>query len=419
MFNQLSQKYKEIARISNKAIAPILFLYYLIHRAVENAFMRVIRSFFPVDDHRIILRSFPDYSDNARALAEYLVENGYGVSYVICFDVADLKDYGNKRAGIRFISCETELGLYRFRWLKDICTAKYLMFTHRPILTRSRARKEQILLNLFHGNGYKDKSSLQKNWHAPYDFSITSGDLFVKPMAYFWGIDEDRVFPIGLPRYNWLLKEDKAAKALLNLSKKDSESKVIIWMPTYRADKKGIYKDSDSITQFPLIDTEGRWDELDVACRNRDIILLVKLHPFQKEYAIPFARFSNIKEISDEDFNRANVPMYKFLAVTDALISDYSSVAVDYLLVDRPIAFALEDFDTYQGTRGFVFEDPRIYMPGHHLYSFEDLLRFLDDVSTGNDLYHGERERIRKCAIYQSEDYCRVLLDKFGIMIHV
>lgn len=415
MFGKVLHKYEEIRRESDKIRAPFLLLYYFAHRAAENVYMRIIKAFYPVDNHRIILRSFPDYSDNARALAEYLADNGYDSRYDICFDVSDLNGYKKGRPGIRFISCETRLGLYRFRWLKDIYTAKYLLFTHRPILIRSRARKEQVLVNLFHGNGYKDKSAQQQNWRAPYDFSITSGDLFVKPMAYFWGTDEDRVFPIGLPRYNWLLKRDESAKALLDSYKNNPQSKVIIWMPTYRADKKGVYRDTDSITQFPLIDTEERWKELDGICRDRNIILLVKLHPFQKEYPIPFSNFSNIKEISDEDFNRTDVPMYKLLALTDALISDYSSVAVDYLIVDRPIAFALEDFEAYHASRGFVFEDPRIYMPGHHLYSFEDFVRFLDDVSTGKDLYGAEREKIRQIAVCQSEDFCKGLLEKFGI----
>lgn len=415
MFGRVLHKYEEIRRESDKIRAPFLLLYYFAHRTAEDVYMMIIKAFCPVDDHRIILRSFPDYSDNARALAEYLVDNGYDSRYTVYFDVSNLHGYKNRKPGLKFISCETKLGLYRLRWLKDIYTSKYLMFTHRPILIRNRARKEQILVNLFHGNGYKDKSVQQKNCRAPYDFSITSGDLFVKPMAYFWGMDEDRVFPIGLPRYNWLLKKDESAKALLDSYKNNSESKVVIWMPTYRADKKGVYKDSDSITQFPLIDTNQCWKELDEICRDRNIILLVKLHPFQKEYPVPFASFSNIKEISDEEFNRTDVPMYKLLALTDALISDYSSVAVDYLIVDRPIAFALEDFEAYQNARGFVFEDPRLYMPGHHLYAFEDLVRFLDDVSAGKDLYRAERGKIRMSAICQSEDFCKGLLEKFGI----
>lgn len=415
MFYQIKQKYEEIVRISNIILAPIILAYYIIHRVTEEIFIRIIWLFCPIDEHIVILRSYPDYSDNGRALADYMIENGYDKDYRIYYDVADPLLLKEDKRGLRFISCEKSFGLYRFRWLKIVCSAKYHMFTHRPILIKKRARKGQILVNLFHGNGYKDRSERQGNLPAPYDFSIVSGPLFIKPMSYFWNIDKERVLPIGFPRYNWLLKEDKQAEEMLNSYKVNSDSKVVIWMPTFRADKWGRYKESDSISQFPLVNSESEWFNLDKICRDRNIVLLIKLHPFQKDYCVPFSSFTNIEEITNEEFDRADVPMYKFLALTDALVSDYSSVAIDYLLVDRPIAFALEDYNEYKNTRGFVFEDPRVYMPGHHLYSYEDLTRFLKEISLGKDVFREERRRMRTSAIFQSEDYCRTILEIFKI----
>ena len=416
MSAQLKNKYKEICRIKRSKFAPFFFLYYIIHKVVEDVFIRIICIFYRVDDHQIVLRSFPDYSDNGQALAEYLVDNGYTKKYKVYYDVTDLSKFRNNSNDLKFISCETELGLYRFRWLKVIYTAKYLLFTHRPIIIRKRARKDQVLVNLFHGNGYKDRSMQESCGRAPYDYSIVSGNLFVKPMAYFWNIEESRVFPIGFPRYNWLMIRDKTAETFLNSYKQDTDSKVVMWMPTFRVDKRGVHNESSAIIQFPLIESLDDWMGLDKLCCDNNIILLIKLHPFQKNYAIPFGSFTNIKEITNEDFERVGVPMYKLIALTDALISDYSSVAIDYLLVDRPIAFALQDFNAYRDTRGFVFEDPRVYMPGHHLYSFQDLTRFLNNVSKGNDLYQMERNKMRSNAVCQSDDYCKGLLEKFDII---
>jgi CDP-glycerol glycerophosphotransferase (TagB/SpsB family) len=415
MFVQFKNKYNEICRIKRSNLAPFFFLYYIIHKVVEDIFIRIICIFYRVDDHQIILRSFPDYSDNGQALAEYLVDNGYTQKYKVYYDVTDLSKYRNNSIDLKFISCETELGLYRLRWIKVIYTAKYLLFTHRPIIIRKHARKEQVLVNLWHGCGYKDRSNQQGKGRAPYDFSLSPGKLHIKPMAYFWNIEEDRVWPIGYPRYNWLLIKDESAKSLLCSFKRNSDTKVVLWMPTYRSDIKGLYKDSESIVQFPLIGTTDQWYELDNICRKQNIALLIKLHPFQKEYGIPFSSFSNIKEIDDATFNTVNVPMYKFIGLTDALISDYSSVAVDYLIVNRPIAFTLDDYEEYKKTRGFVFEKPLAYMPGHHLYNFEDLKCFLVDVSLGRDDYAKKREEMMKVAISNSDDYCKALLDTVGI----
>ncbi len=417
MSNAIIKKYRELSRIAGHIYAPFCLIYFFIHRLLESISMRILRCVFPVNNHLIIFRSMPDYADNARALAEYMMDNGYSEKYSIYFDVSDFKKYKSTGNTIRFISCETKLGLYRLRYLKLVVTAKYLMSTHRPVLIRSRARKEQIIINLWHGCGYKDKSSQQGRGHAVFDFAIVPGDLFVKPKSYFWNIEEEKILPIGYPRYDWLRVKDRRAQHMIDSFKKDAESKVVIWMPTYRADKRGVYNDSNSITQFPLVDKVEKWQELDKYCEKLDIVLLVKLHPFQKEYGIPFENFTNIKEITNQVFEDSDVPMYKFISLTDALISDYSSVAVDYLIVDRPIAFTLDDYEEYKSTRGFVFDDPRDYMPGHHLYTFEDLTIFLDDVSNGVDSYKKERDRMRTYAICQTDDYCKKLLDKFDIVL--
>ena len=109
--------------------------------------------------------------------------------------------------------------------------------------------------------------------------------------------------------------------------------------------------------------------------------------------------------------------MYKFIGMTDALISDYSSVAVDYLIVNHPMAFTLDDFEEYRSQRGFVFDDPRVYMPGHHLYSFQDLKGVITDVAVGKDDYQRKREQMYGEAICYSDKYCKNILDKLGIRL--
>ena len=51
---------------------------------------------------------------------------------------------------------------------------------------------------------------------------------------------------------------------------------------------------------------------------------------------------SNIVILSNEQLYHMDIQTNEILMHADALISDYSSVAVDYLLLDRPIAFTLD-----------------------------------------------------------------------------
>lgn len=289
------------------------------------------------------------------------------------------------------------------------------METHNNLLPTKYKKKGQYRVRLWHGCGYKDRSNKDKVRIRAFDIALVPGGLFVKTKAHFWNVDEKYILPIGYPRYNWLMAKDNKALVLTNSFKMNGKSKVVIWMPTFRNDKNGKLLDSISITQFPLIANEQQWSELDRFCNEKNVILLVKLHHLQPDYDIPFNSFSNIREISNDTFENANVQMYQFLALTDALISDYSSVAVDYLIVDRPIAFALQDYEEYKRTRGFVFDDPRKYMPGHHLYSFDDLKVFLSDVSANIDRYKNQRAKMCEEAISRSDDYCRDVLDKVGI----
>ena len=110
-----------------------------------------------------------------------------------------------------------------------------------------------------------------------------------------------------------------------------------------------------------------------------------------------------------------DIPLYKFVALSDGLISDYSSIAIDYLLVDKPIAFTLDDYDLYKESRGFVFENPLDYMPGHHIYNFNDLRVFIECIATGKDSYKEERDRVRKVTVVQSDHYCLDILNALGV----
>ena len=108
--------------------------------------------------------------------------------------------------------------------------------------------------------------------------------------------------------------------------------------------------------------------------------------------------------------------MYQFLTLTDALISDYSSVAVDYMLLDKPIAYLLEDFEQYKKVRGFVFEDPLEYMPGYHIYSNEELDRFLSDIHNHKDIYKEKRAHKLSVMHNQCNNYSKRIWETIKAM---
>lgn len=75
-----------------------------------------------------------------------------------------------------------------------------------------------------------------------------------------------------------------------------------------------------------------------------------------------------------------------FLPMCHVLITDYSSVAFDFMLLERPIVYYVPDMDEYVATRGVYFE-PDEAMPGHLIRDPEDLYRTIAEIdpSTGPD----------------------------------
>ena len=76
------------------------------------------------------------------------------------------------------------------------------------------------------------------------------------------------------------------------------------------------------------------------------------------------------------------------------MISDYSSIVFDYMLLDKPIAWAVDDMKDYKIP--FLVDDPFTLMPGEKLYCLEDMLGFLSRVSMGQDEFWQERNEIAR-----------------------
>ena len=104
-------------------------------------------------------------------------------------------------------------------------------------------------------------------------------------------------------------------------------------------------------------------------------------------------KHSNIKFMTQKALEKKGLSVYALLRNADALITDYSSAYFDYMLLNRPIAFTVEDIEEYRKKRGFVFDNPFEYMPGEKINSYEDLEKYVANVAEDNDVF-AERERV-------------------------
>lgn len=74
----------------------------------------------------------------------------------------------------------------------------------------------------------------------------------------------------------------------------------------------------------------------------------------------------------------------ELMVQADCLITDYSSIYFDYMVLDRPIIFFAFDKDDYLKERELYFDYEK-YTPGAKAYEFLQLLTAIEDVCQGND----------------------------------
>ena len=303
-----------------------------------------------------------------------MVENGYTDKYQIIWLVEDPKKFQQyKTKNVKFVRSIGKHHIQRtVRAYYYALTSKYVLFTH-VFRWVEKKLPDQIYVNLWHGCGYKASRRVPGKENI-FDYCLVPGRVFIDTKAEFFGCDKEKVLPIGYPRYNLYKKDNpEVAKYFASLSSGASDSrprKNILWMPTFIQTKDLIYYDNPipSIIGLPLMNSVLDLDRLEKICEEANVI------------------------------------------------TDFSSVAIDYILVDKPIGFTLDGLSDYAKTRGFAFEDPREYMPGEHLYNLDDLEVFIKNVSNGVDLGKELRSKVIDETHNKTEDYCKRILDRFEIV---
>ena len=77
---------------------------------------------------------------------------------------------------------------------------------------------------------------------------------------------------------------------------------------------------------------------------------------------------------------------------TDALNSDYSSAAYDYMHLNRPIGFTMDDVDDYK--LGLIVDNPERLIGGKVIKNNVEFLEFIQEILDGKDTYKAKRNHV-------------------------
>ena len=313
----------------------------------------------------------------------------------------DASESGNIRALTAYMA---KKGKYKFYYMakEERKAFFHLLFVMPFIMSRAniilmdnafmpmsyfKIRKETKVLQLWHGTGSIKKFGqdsnvgrlklLEKKINSNIDYLFVNSDLLVEEYAGAFGVDKKVVYATGLPRTDWLLRlvnDNQTVKKLFDIKIKISKlkniildnKKIILYAPTFR----------DNEVDCPKlhIDILKLLEEL-----NKNTVLFLRLHPFVSK---AFKR----EDLSERVVNVSDYPdLNELMAVSDGLITDYSSLIFDYCVLNRPMYFYADDIVKFGlNDRGFYL-DYNNELPGIIPNSEKDLGRIISKDLSGKE----------------------------------
>lgn len=424
------ETYKKLYDLTKNVSAPHPDVYFFADRETElDLYYREKYQNSPLEE-LIIFRSGPhassyvkgmDYADNARALFEYMLVAGYNHKYEMVWLVKEPSEFSHimqKYENVRFLSFDwatAKADEERDTYYRALCLAKYIFMTDAYGFCRN-ARKDQIRVQLWHGCGFKTRVNFAP-CEERYEYNIVISEVYKKIHEEIYGLRNDQVIVTGYPKNDWLFHPQKEIWQKLQLPKAE---KYIFWLPTFRMAKAGLSDlneyDIEGQTGLPIVDTYEKLRELDLILQEVRTVIVLKPHPFQDQTKIGRMDMGHIVMLYHEQMTDRNVQINQLLGFSDGLISDYSSAAVDYMLLDKPIGFTLDDVEEYENSRGFVFENIRDWLPGKEIVSFEQFCAFVREIGRNEDPTVVKRRELReKMHLYQDDRSSRRVIEMLGI----
>ena len=198
---------------------------------------------------------------------------------------------------------------------------------------------------------------------AQMDLGVSGSDFGTKNYRTAFRFDGE-VMQLGMPRNDALLSSDPQAVAKIRrrLSVPDG-ARVLLYAPTFRDKLSGG-------AQPAGFDIDRALDRLE-ASTGAQWICLMRAH--SQNVRVGAAESARIRDVTDWPETA------ELLLCADMLISDYSSTAGDYVLLDRPVILYQPDLSQFMQSDRRMYFDIRS-CPYVRAESEEALMHLLDDI---------------------------------------
>lgn len=297
--------------------------------------------------------------------------------------------------------------MYIFRCMYHIATSKVCILDGYSIpISLLKHKKGLTIIQIWHASGAIKKfgyQSLNKKegrgievaklmkMHKNYDYVIAPSKATAKFYEEAFEIDNSKIVINGLPRLDYILGNKQADKKISDFYKdypKYKNKKNILYVPTFRKDSA----DSTIIKKLIRSINFSKYN------------LIVKLHPLDKTKSI-------FKYTVNKKYNT-----YDLLKIADYIITDYSAVAFEASILNKPLYFYVYDINDYKRARGLnvdLFKEMTnctnsnikeiIKSIESNEYDYEELEKFKNKYM-GNEYYNNTKKLVDFIFKYLDKD---------------
>ena len=325
------------------------------------------------------------YNYNSRYLFEYVKENLPEITPLFVINDPELRSSLSSKYGKQYF-IETE----NIQGIRQALSAG-VWFTSAGLPAYGTGlHKKRLIINLWHGVPLKKIALLDPNlkkaariyfkkiFSENYTCILTTSHELIPLMARSFAVSEDKIKVWGQPRNDGLFQKNDCREILGQLFPDLPEyTKTVLYAPTFR--------DYGQVQLFPFKDFDQK--QLEAFLDEKNMLLFIRTHVAEQGSAAPYLG-KRIRFLGNEQAEDVT----GILNIFDCLITDYSSIYIDYLLTDKPMIFLPYDRQQYLDGRGMNFDYDDV-TPGPKPETFND---FLDALSPKEDFWKSERTRVNR-----------------------
>lgn len=337
----------------------------------------------------IIFESFPDFTGSPLAIYKEMIRRGYDKKYNLIWAISGNTIAASDMICVKWFYTGSVSNIEKQKYLND---AKLVIDSNRYIQKPMHGYR----LHTRHGSNLKKVPGYSRGI-GQVDALLTTSKAMqdVDKIVYPPNVSTKSIIT-GLPCNDALFnKTDLYANGFIKeiTGSNEKYDKVIGWFPTYRQHRNCLSMGSGRKFTFgiPVLSTSKELNDLNDFLKKQNTLLLIQKHHAQATNFQKLPNLSNIKYISEEAKTKCKVTITDIMSFIDAMITDYSSIYFEYLLLNKPIGLCIEDLVEYSKKVGFWYNYLE-WIKGEYILECNSLKLFIKNLIIGNDAAKEQRE---------------------------